>query len=292
MVDNSLGFLPESFAAKPRTIELMIDCGLNLFNHQFDLDRDEVVDRAKHSGVMGGLVVGTNLETSFRVERYCKNNPPLHFKASVGIHPLAVHHDLFSEGCSASAVYDSIRFLAHSDSVIAIGETGVDLYRHQTPLHEQLESFRFHLNLSKEVDKPLFLHERSAYLPFIQCIQEFSHPFRGVVHCFDGGKEMAKKYLDLGFYLGISGLISDKRRHHSLLDAISYIPLDRLLIETDAPYLTPHNFKKRPKRNEPAFIHFTYNYVASLIQKPVPELVRLVSQNAALLFGFKWDDLK
>ena len=201
--------------------------------------------------------------------------------ATVGIHP---HH--------AEQTSDDVlaRFteLAQDQNVKAIGETGLDFFRDFSPRDMQIRSFEQHIELARRMALPMFLHDRDAYPTFAEVLR----PSRGqikdvVVHCFTGGKDALHSYLDLDCYIGITGWICDERRGIHLIDLVKDIPADRLLIETDSPYLIPRNISPKPKsrRNEPHYLTRVCEFIAAVLDVPYNELAQRTTNNARRFFN-------
>lgn len=257
----------------------LFDIGLNLTSKRFRNDLDEVLQRALDAGVHGMLLTGCNAEESEKALELCTRFPK-HLFATAGTHP----HD--ASGCDEAA-FARIEALAAEPQVRAIGECGLDFNRNYSPPEIQEEVFRQHLQLARSTGKPLFLHERDAAERFLAILDEESGPFHGVVHCFTGESEAMQAYLERGFYIGITGWICDERRGAHLQALVPEIPADRLLIETDAPYLTPRTLKPTPKggRNEPAFLPHIADFIAECRNESPAALAATTSSNAERLFG-------
>ena len=217
------------------------------------IDRDAVIDRAQKKGVKQMIVSGASVEGSKEAVDLGKKYPKVLF-ATAGIHP----HDAITFDDKA---IEQLRQIAREKEVVAIGECGLDFNRMFSPQPVQEQAFEAQLNLAKELSMPLFLHEREAHVRFCEIFSNYIElAEHAVVHCFTGTVEEVKTYLSMGFSIGVTGWICDERRGHSLREAVKHIPLDRLLIETDAPYLLPRNLENKPKnrRNEPAFCHILF----------------------------------
>jgi TatD DNase family protein len=176
--------------------------------------------------------------------------------------------------------------------VVAIGECGLDFNRNYSPHPDQEKWFVAQLELGIELGKPLFLHSRDAHPRFAQILHSL-RPQKALAHCFTGEKEELHAYLDLGLYIGITGWICDERRGRHLLELVGDIPRDRLLLETDSPYLTPRDLKPQPKarRNEPAFLPHILETVARALGRPAAEVAEETTRNAAAFFGV-WQDAR
>jgi TatD DNase family protein len=206
---------------------ILIDIGANLTHKSFNTDRESVLDRAWAAGVPYIIVTGTNLASSEAAIKLATRQPML--RTTVGIHP----HDAKT---MTPEVFKRLAALAHLGSACAIGECGLDFNRMFSTQEEQINAFELQLALAQDVSLPLFLHERDAVDKFTEMLTLHSGKIRGVVHCFTGNTKTLKAYLDLGMYIGITGWICDERRNQDVKDAIKYLPLDRMLVETDAPF--------------------------------------------------------
>lgn len=181
-----------------------------------------------------------------------------------------------------------IQELAELDHVVAIGETGLDYYRNFSSREEQRSVFTKHLHIAAQLDMPLFIHDRESDGEMCELLtQHLSSP--AVVHCFTGTQSELMRYLDLGCYIGITGWVCDERRGQPLASLIEDIPLDRLLIETDSPYLLPRTIEPKPKsrRNEPKYLPYVAKKIASLVGKTEEDIGNITAENARTLFRLK-----
>jgi len=168
---------------------------------------------------------------------------------------------------------------------VAVGETGLDFNRNYSTREEQIYAFEQQIDIAKEHNLPLYLHERDAHQDMLTILKRHYHgEVKGVVHCFTGSKDALHAYLDLGLYIGITGWVCDERRGQDLQEAIPYIPNDKLLLETDAPYLLPRNIRPRPKRNHPKYLPWVAAEVARLKGIHVDDLVQQTQKNTSRLF--------
>ena len=254
----------------------MIDIGANLTHSSFRDDLEAVVARARGAGVSTLIVTGTTTEES-REAAAIAERFDLH--STVGIHP---HH------AKDFTNTDELKSIASHPRVVAIGECGLDFNRNYSPHPAQEDCFTAQLRLGLELQKPLFLHSRDAHPRFSQILKTFKVE-NAVAHCFTGERDELRAYLDLGLYIGITGWICDERRGRHLLELVREIPHDRLLLETDAPYLTPRDMKPQPKarRNEPAFLPHILNTVARALGRPPEEVAQETTRNAQTLFGIR-----
>lgn len=258
----------------------LIDIGANLTHESFAEDFEEVVERAVAAGLAHIMLTGTDLETSRAALDLARQRPGL-FSSTVGLHPhVAAEAD--------DATLEQLASLVAADEVVAIGETGLDYFRNFSPKEDQLRVFEALLELAVSSGKPLFLHQREAHEDFLPLLRRFRERIAGgVVHCFTDSRQALEDYLELDMYIGITGWICDERRGQDLQDSVQLIPDDRLLIETDAPYLLPRTLRPKPKsrRNEPAWLTAVLEKVADCRQQSVEELAELTTRNAVALFG-------
>ncbi|TKB46284.1 TatD family hydrolase [Thalassotalea mangrovi] len=261
----------------------LVDIGVNLTNSRFDKDRDLVIARARAAGVKEMVITGTSVDESQAALRLCEHDPDLYCTA--GVHP----HD--ADNVSADYLQQLTR-LCSNDKVKAVGECGLDFNRNFSTPANQKRVFTEHLALAAELQLPLFLHQRDAFDTWQAIINEQRHALvGGVSHCFTGNLQELKQVLDMGFYVGITGWVCDPKRGQELYDIVRYIPLDRLLIETDAPYLTPKNIRPRPKssRNEPGYLPHVADTLASAMAIDKHVLITKTTENARRLFQLNGD---
>lgn len=236
----------------------MIDIGINFFKDHFKHDRDGIIKDAIAKGVKQIILTGTNIENSLDADKFASKYPGVIF-STAGIHP---HRAISFNDKSI----DILKTLLAKEHVVSVGECGLDFNRDLSPRHIQEKVYDTQLQLAIEVQKPLFLHERDAFKRFVDITKQYLGKLpNGVIHCFTGTTEEAKAYLDMGFYIGITGSISDKR-FPQLMEVAKYIPMDRLMIETDAPYMMPRNMPrseiKIDRRNEPAYLPWVAKSIA------------------------------
>ncbi len=258
----------------------LIDIGANLSHESFRDDLDEVLQRARDRGIEKLVVTGTDPDTSKRAIEICERYPDL-LVSTVGLHPHEA--SLFSEDMASE-----FRALAQHDCVRSLGETGLDFNRNYSPHPEQEKAFEAQLALAVELGLPLFLHQRDAHARFLPILKEYRDQLsRIVVHCFTGTREELFDYLDLDLYIGITGWVCDERRGYSLHPLLENIPENRLLLETDAPYLLPRNIQPKPpgRRNEPANLVYVLAMVADCLQTDPQTLAEQTSANARDFFA-------
>jgi len=253
----------------------MIDSHAHLEMDEFNDDRDEVIERAGAAGLVAVIVVGTSVSDSAKAVEMAGIYDLVY--ASVGVHPHEVK-DI------DATTYDSLRVLARRDKVVAIGEIGLDFYYNHSPQDLQFQHFDEQLDLAIDLDLPVIIHDREAHAETLEFLRHRKGRLRGVLHCFSGDREMAKKCIDLGFYLSIAGPVTYKKSEE-LREVARYMPVDALLVETDSPYLAPEPF--RGKRNEPAWAVETARRVAEIRGVTIEEVETATELNARRLFGFQ-----
>jgi len=262
----------------------VIDIGVNLTNKRFDKDRTELISRAKTIGVSQLVITGTSVNESKQALALCQNYQqqfPNTLFATAGVHP----HD--ADGVSGDYLAE-LAELARQPLVKAIGECGLDFNRNFSAPDQQLKVFKEQIHLAKQLNMPLFLHQRDAFQSWFSELQPFVDQIPSMIaHCFTGSKDELEKCLDVGMYIGITGWICDERRGKSLQEMVSLIPLERLLIETDSPYLTPRTIKPKPKssRNEPSYLPFIIEKIASVTARDHREIACQTSINARQVFN-------
>ena len=259
------------------------DTHCHLDFERFDEDRDEVIARAWEAGLVKILNPGIDLETGLEAIRLSEAYPDRIY-AAVGVHP-NYGQDWTDETLPA------LREQTRNTSVVAIGEIGLDYYREYTPHAVQREIFRQQLNLAAEVDLPVIIHNRDSSEDLMQILEDWvkalqsdGHPLAkrpGVLHSYSDDLETASRGIALGFYLGIGGPVTFKNAHDRK-EVVREIPLDRILLETDAPYLTPH--PHRGRRNEPAYIPLIAAEIARLKEISPEEVAAITTANANNLF--------
>ena len=257
----------------------IIDIGVNLAHRSFNKDRREVVERAFAAGVRTMVVTGTSLASSEEGLRIAREYPGRLF-STAGVHP----HD--SRNCTEQTMSELRRLAAHKE-VVAVGECGLDFNRDFSPRPLQEKWFEAQVALAEELQKPLFLHERDAQERFCAILKGARKSTPAVIHCFTSGREELRTYLDMGLHIGITGWICDERRGMHLRELVKEIPLERLMIETDAPFLLPRTMASKPKdgRNEPAFLMYILETLAECLGKPASEVAEATTRTARKFFG-------
>lgn len=259
----------------------MIDIGVNLTNRQFANDKDAVILRAKEAGVTGIVLTGTNCESSAMAADLAALYPQFAY-STAGVHP---HDAIEVDDLSLSIIRD----LAAQPQVVAIGECGLDFNRDFSPRLRQEEVFEAQLQLAVELNMPVFLHCRDAHQRFIEILTPWLSKLPGaVLHCFTGSKIELEQCLALGLYIGITGWICDERRGQELRSIVSLIPDDKIMLETDAPFLLPRTLSPKPKsrRNEPCYLFDIAREVAALRQQNVEQLIVKSTENSHRFFSF------
>lgn len=258
----------------------LIDIGINLMHKSFNNDRDQVVSDAAFEGVSPLIITGTSESSSIQAAMYASRFSDKLY-STAGVHP----HD--AKGCTDKTM-TVLRGLTNQQPVVAIGECGLDYNRDFSPRDVQRRVFKEQIELAIETKLPLFLHERDAFEDFASILNEYKADVKGmVVHCFTGNKQELERYLDLGCYIGITGWICDERRGRHLIDLIKLIPQNRLMIETDAPFLTPRNMVDKPRdgRNEPKYLVHILEYLADHLNMDAEDLADITYQNTKRFFN-------
>ncbi len=253
-----------------------IDIGLNLFCSQFKGRENEIADDSTAAGV-GFIITGSSERSSIAAAEYANTHEGAY--STAGIHP----HD--AKSCTADTI-KTLEKLLESSSVVAVGECGLDYDRMFSPAQVQRDVFEKHICLAEKTGKPLFLHERSAEDDFFEILSR--HPEaakKAVVHCFTGSADTARRYLSLGCMIGITGWICDDRRNAELLQAAKIIPPDRLMIETDAPYLLPRGIKGLKNPNLPQNVVYVSRKLAEVKCCSEPALRKILLENTKRFFG-------
>lgn len=251
---------------------MIIDSHAHLDFPPFDPDREAVIARARVAGMVAILNVGADLESSRASVALARQHDFIY--AAVGIHP----HDAET---MTPAVLEELRHLARCPKVAAIGEIGLDYYRDLSPRPVQRQAFADQLALAAEVGLPVIIHCRDAWADTLAILRGWSG--RGVLHSYSGGPERLEEVLALGFSVGISGPVTFPNAHR-LRAVVATVPLDRLLVETDCPYLTPEPYRGR--RNEPAYVWYVAGAIARARGMTAEEVAQITTENARRLFGF------
>jgi TatD DNase family protein len=254
----------------------LVDIGANLTHASFRDDLDAVLSRAREHGVARIIVTGTSVEESRRAADIADAHG---LYATAGVHP---HH---ARECDEATI-PALREVARQPRIVALGECGLDFNRNYSPHPSQEKWFVAQLELAAELGKPLFLHSRDAHPRCAEILRNL-RVGKAVAHCFTGAAAELRAYLDLGLYIGITGWICDERRGRHLVALAKEIPQDRLLLETDSPYLTPRDLHPQPRarRNEPAHLPHILRAVARARGEAPEALAEATTRNARAFFG-------
>lgn len=261
----------------------IFDSHCHLDDDCYDRDLDAVVQRARRADVRGMMVVGTDPASSRKAIAIAHAHPGLY--AAVGLHPHEASH------CD-DALLAGLGDLAGDPRVKAWGETGLDFNRMYSPQQVQERCFVQQLELAGKLNLPMIFHERDSEGRFLEILRSRWQPdSRGVIHCFSGTAEELEAYLDLGLHIGVTGILTIQSRGEPLRRKVRRIPAERLLVETDAPYLTPTPERNRDRRNEPAFVRTVLFKLAEIRQESPEDLARTTWANTCRLYGLG-DDLQ
>ena len=258
----------------------LTDIGANLAHDSFDRDRGEVLARAKDSCISQIIVTGSNSQSNKTALLLAKSHPGFLY-STAGLHPHYANE-------YSQQLHESIQNMLIEPEVVAIGECGLDYFRNLSPKAAQRNAFEKQLDLAEESDLPVFLHQRDAHEDFVGILKpRLNNIKRGVAHCFTGTELELEALLALGLYIGITGWICDERRGTDLQDIVRLIPDDRLMIETDAPYLLPRSLLPKPKtrRNEPAHLREVLRMVANCREQTEEHVAKITSQVARKFFS-------
>jgi len=255
----------------------IFDSHCHLDDRSYKRDINNVLERAQSAGVNRMMTIGINKRTSEIAVSLAQSHDRIY--ASVGVHP----HDV--ENCN-EAILEELVELAKNKEVRAWGEIGLDFNRMYSPRDDQEKWFRRQLEIAGRLDLPMIFHERDSNGRFLEMLKNnCSATINGVVHCFSGTFEELRRYLELGLHIGITGILTMKSRGAQLREMVSTIPANRLLVETDAPYLTPSPERNRHKHNEPAFVKSVLLKLAEVRQANPEELAQVVWKNTCKLYN-------
>jgi len=255
---------------------MFVDSHAHLEMPQFEEDLPEVLERAREAGVEAVLSCGTNLRSSKRALEIAEQFQGVF--AAAGIHPHEAG-ECTQEGLAV------LRSLGSHPKVVAIGEMGLDFYRNLCPREVQIQAFRSQIRVARDLGKPIVVHDRDAHGLVLRILQEEkAQEVGGVLHCFSGDVSMAKRCLDMGMYISIPGSVTF-RNATLLRNVLLHVPMDRILLETDSPFLAPVPFRGR--RNEPSYLRYTAERVAKTLKSPLEEVARCTRNNAMELFGIR-----
>ena len=250
---------------------MLIDTHIHLDDSCYDKDRDTLITQAGEEGIDYIITVASDLESSKRCVRLAEEFSSLY--VAVGIHP----HEAKTVD---EDIYLQLNELAKGKKVVAIGEIGLDYHYHHSPREVQRKVFRNQMRVAKELGLPVIIHHREALPEAIELVKKEGIK-EGVFHCFSGSLQQAEEVISLGFYVSVAGPVTFKNAK-SLRELVRKLPLDRLLIETDGPYLSPHPL--RGKRNEPAYLKYIAEKIAELKNLSLDEIARRTTENAKRLF--------
>ena len=264
----------------------IIDIGVNLSNQRFSDDLEEILKRSQQANVSQLILTGTSETESEAVLKLCRQFSeqfPSMLYSTCGVHPHDAKH--FSTGTP-----NRLKEIAANPEVVAIGETGLDFNRNFSEPKDQEKAFEAQLELAAELQLPVFMHERDAHLRQYEILKQYrDHLTNGVIHCFTGDKTALFNYLDLDLHIGITGWVCDERRGQELQKLLPSIPLTRLMLETDAPYLLPRTIKPKPKssRNEPVYLPWVLKTIAEQREETILEIAEETVQTTRRFFNFK-----
>lgn len=251
----------------------MIDTHTHLYDRQFDADRAAMIQRAKDAGVTKVFLPNIDSETILPMLQMEKDYPQYCYPM-MGLHPTSVKGNYEEELAIVKKYLDEREF-------VAVGEIGIDLYWDKTFKEQQIEAFLVQAKWAEELDIPIIIHARKSLDLLIELVQDIKNPkVRGIFHCFTGSAQQARRIVDLGFLLGIGGVLTFKNA--KLRDEIRDIPLESLVLETDAPYLTPHPF--RGKRNESSYVKYVLEHLAETRGLAPKKVEEVTTKNAEKLF--------
>ena len=255
----------------------IVDSHCHLDFKDFQDDLDLVIKKACDANVKHMLSISVNLEDFNNVYKVANSYDNIY--CTTGIHPNNVPENKNNE-----LLFEKLSLNLKKKKVIGVGETGLDFYRNEENRINQIEYFNTHLEVSGLFNYPTIVHTRNAEKDTINCIEKAvkKHSTKGLIHCFTSTMELAKKVLDKGFYISFSGIITFKKVD-DLIDVVKYVPLDRILVETDAPFLAPMPF--RGKRNEPSFVTHTLKKIAEIKKKNVEDMAQITTNNFFNLFS-------
>jgi len=251
---------------------VLVDTHCHIDLEAFADDRSAVIERAHAAGVDQMILIGFNRERWATGAALCVNHPGLHL--AIGLHPTeAEEYD--------DALERALRHTAKQSNAIAIGETGLDYHWKADTASKQRDVFARQIGIAKELDLPFIIHQRDAESDTLDVLGATEPPHRGVMHCFTGDSDYALRCLDLGLHIGFGGAVTF-RKLKALREAVRSVPLDRVLLETDAPFMTPNPY--RGQRNEPAFVRYVLDKIAELRDINPNELANVTTENAVKLF--------
>jgi len=258
---------------------MLIDSHAHLDMKQFDSDRDQVIDRALSAGVQHIISVGIDIKSSRNALHLTTHYPSIF--ATIGIHPHNADNTNNND-------LEQIALIAQHDKIIAIGEIGLDFFRNRSARQKQIEVFTQQLAIAMSIDFPVVIHDREAHTETLKILSSFKrNGLHGMIHCFSGDYKLAKTFIDMGYYISISGTVTYNNARQTQ-DVARKIPLNRLLLETDAPFLAPTPY--RGKRNEPSYLIHTAQKIAKLRGISFEEISYQTSKNVCQLFNLSFPE--
>lgn len=252
---------------------MLIDSHVHLDKKQFDGDREYIIANLQKNGIEAVVNIGADIESSRKSVELAKKHDNIY--ATVGVHPHNAK-DLTAE------MLEEMEKLAKEDKVVAIGEIGLDYHYDNSPRDIQRDWFRKQIKLAKKLDLPIVVHSREADEDTLKILKEESQGLKAVIHCFSSDRPMMKEFVDLGFYIAIGGPVTFKKTDE-LKEVAKIVPIEKLLVETDAPYLSPHPY--RGKRNEPIFVRHTAELIAKLRGMTIEDFTLQTNQNTKAIFN-------
>ena len=252
---------------------ILVDTHAHLDSNRYDEDREQVIARSTAAGVGAIVTIGVDLASSRAAVALAQQHANVY--ATVGIHP----HDTADVGLDELA---ELARLSSEPVVVAIGEIGLDFYRNWSPPERQREVFLAQLDLARQMDKPVVIHDRDAHAEIMSILKSKIDGLKGVLHCFSGDLTMASEALEMGFYVSLGGPVTF-RNARNLQELVRQLPLDGLLVETDCPFLAPH--PHRGQRNEPAYVRLVAEKIGALKELPLEQVADVTTRNAGQLFG-------
>ncbi|MBM6550023.1 TatD family hydrolase [Marinomonas ostreistagni] len=254
----------------------MFDIGVNLDHSSYLDSLPDFEQQFLQQDVTGIICIASNLVEAEQLQQHCA--PYNSMSYTLGCHP---HHASTWQDQDQQTL---LEWFGKDTKAVAIGEMGLDFNRNYSTPDEQRRAFAAQLELAQQVKKPVYLHERDAFAEMQTTLRQHALPSGGVIHCFTGNRDQMERYLELGLYVGITGWLLDERRNQDLIEAVKHLPLERLLLETDAPYLLPRNIRPRPKRNHPQYLPYIAQAVADIKQISLEEVRLQTRQNTQQLF--------
>lgn len=253
----------------------LIDTHTHIYCEEFDQDRQECIDNAQKSGVIHMLLPAIDEETYQRQEALAASNPRL-FSQMMGLHPTSVNDNYEQALHTVIGLVES-----NPQKYVGIGEIGLDLYWDSTYKDQQIDALKKQIRLAEKYDLPLALHVRNAYEELFEVLKDINRStYTGVLHCYSGDKQQAGQAIEMGWMLGIGGTVTYKKS--TLPEIVKCIPLERILLETDSPYLAP--VPHRGQRNESGFIVHVAEFIANILEKSPEYIGQLTTENAINLF--------